>query len=807
MKRLLFLSLCLLVAVFTFAQTQQGYVKTKGRMVDGKLVPGQGIKGATITIQGRNAILANDEGKFSFPIPSKTFHFLEVKKNGYQLVDADIIRRSFTYSSTPIYIVMESPDQQLNDQLAAERKIRRSMQRKLEEREDEIEALKAQQKITNDEYLAALQRLYAEMENNERLIADMAKQYAQMDYDQMDELNRRISDAIVNGRLAEADSLLHSKGDLNDRINEVRREQQAESQRQKQLDLEKAELESAKVGTKKKLNDIADDCKRYFDRFKMDLQFDSAAYYIELRAELDTNDMEWQYDAAAYSRDQNRFDKAETYFLRLLHLFTPDEGVEPDENDLYLMAMSMNNLGILYSNTQRPLESEEMFENALDIYRDLAQDVPSHEANIALTLNYLAGLYYDNQIFDESEAMYLEALEINRRLVKEDPQTYEVDLTMTLNNLAILYGDTKRLAEAEAMYLETLEILRRLTHDDPGTYEPNMVLTLNNLGALYRQTQRFAEAEAMYLEALDIRRRLAKDNPQAYEPGLAMTLSNLGVLYDHTQRHSEAEALYLEALSIRRHLSEYNPKAYEPDLASSLFNMAGLYYDAGDFEKAESFILEALDIFKRLADNNPLEYNPEYASTLYSLALFYSDEKHEEKYLETRKALLTEAADIFRLLAEYNPQTHEKALTNTLLQLNHVYVQEGNAIDGYQNDLELLPLLEAQVKADKETWTEDYERVLLTITLDSFLSGHFTEAEQYARQFLAIHLDNGTTTVVLAETLLLQGRFEEAKPYFLQMKDAYGEGFLNDFNDLEEAGFIPKERKSDIERMKRLLQE
>ena len=176
-------------------------------------------------------------------------------------------------------------------------------------------------------------------------------------------------------------------------------------------------------------------------------------------------------------------------------------------------------------------------------------------------------------------------------------------------------------------------------------------------------------------------------------------------------------------------------------------------------------------------------------------------------FLETRKALLTEAADIFQLMAEYNPQTYNKALTNTLLQLNQIYVNEGDALAGYENDLELLPLLEAQVKGGEETWAEDYERVLLTITLDAFLSGHFTEAEQYARQFLAIHPDNGTTTAVLAEALLLQGKLEEAKPYFLQMKDVYGDGFLNDFNDLEEAGFIPKERKSDIERIKRLLQE
>ena len=47
MKRYLFLFVALVIGVLTSAQTQQGYVKTKGRMVNGKLVPGQGLKGAT----------------------------------------------------------------------------------------------------------------------------------------------------------------------------------------------------------------------------------------------------------------------------------------------------------------------------------------------------------------------------------------------------------------------------------------------------------------------------------------------------------------------------------------------------------------------------------------------------------------------------------------------------------------------------------------------------------------------------------------------------------------------------------------
>ena len=38
MKKLLFLALTILLTTATFVQTQRGYVKTKGRMVNGQLL-------------------------------------------------------------------------------------------------------------------------------------------------------------------------------------------------------------------------------------------------------------------------------------------------------------------------------------------------------------------------------------------------------------------------------------------------------------------------------------------------------------------------------------------------------------------------------------------------------------------------------------------------------------------------------------------------------------------------------------------------------------------------------------------------
>lgn len=81
----LLLFICLFITTIGIAQTQHGYVKTRGRLDSkGKLIPGKGLKGATIFIKGRTSVLVKDTtGAFSFPTPAKQFRVDSVRKNGY----------------------------------------------------------------------------------------------------------------------------------------------------------------------------------------------------------------------------------------------------------------------------------------------------------------------------------------------------------------------------------------------------------------------------------------------------------------------------------------------------------------------------------------------------------------------------------------------------------------------------------------------------------------------------------------------------------------------------------------------------
>ena len=755
MKRLLLLFAAMMLSIMLSAQTQtqQGYVKTKGRMVNGQLVPGQGLKGATVSIKGRTAVLVNtDNGAFSFPVPAQTFMFQSVQKNGYELVDVDALKKSYNYSTNPIYILMETPEQQIQDQLDSERKIRRTLQRRLQQREDELEALREANRITTEEYQQALQKLYADQQNNEQLIADMSKEYAQMDYDQMDELNQRINDAILNGQLTEADSLLRSKGDMKSRVAEIRREQQAEAQREAEIAQAQTALAEAKAGTQMRMEDIASDCKKFFDLCKLNMQWDSAAYYIETRAELDTTNVDWQYDAAYYFYQQNDFICAEKYFSRELTIVRKNQNYNN-----YSLSASLSNLAVLYKDTQRLTESEAMHLEALEICRRLAKDDPqTYENDLATTQRNLGALYYRMQRFTESEKLYLEALEIHRRLAKDNPQAYELGLAKTLNNLALLYSVTQRFTESEQMFLEIVDFFRRKAKDNPQSYEPDVAKTIKNLATLYYNTQRLTESEAAYLEALEIYRRLAKNNPQAYEPMLEGLFNDLAGLYYKVQRLDECEAMYLEALEIIRRLAQNTPQAYEFSLSMTLSNLGALYCRVQRFTESEKLYLEALEIRRRLAKDNP-QAELGLAKTLNNLALLYFD---TQRFTESEKLYL-EALEIFRCFAKQNPSVYNYYLTSLLDNISGLYIYK------------------------KE----------------------FAKAEQYEREALAIDDIINQIASNFAATMLFQGKYDEAESVYRQFKDEKKNSFLQDFNDFEAAGVIPEERKADVERIKILLME
>jgi tetratricopeptide (TPR) repeat protein len=137
-------------------------------------------------------------------------------------------------------------------------------------------------------------------------------------------------------------------------------------------------------------------------------------------------------------------------------------------------------------------------------------------AYVATTLNNLAILYSDTQRMKEAETAYLEALSIYRRLAESNPEAYLPYVAGTLNNLANLYRRTQRMKEAADYCDEAQAILEPLWREQPEVHG-NQMARIFLLQARLAATDRRDEACNYARRGLEA----------AFEPGLKQQLQAL----------------------------------------------------------------------------------------------------------------------------------------------------------------------------------------------------------------------------------------------------------------------------------------
>ena len=223
MKKLLWIIACLCIGLSAAAQ-QQGVVRTLER--PGK--PSVGIEGVSLDIlEYPNVIVSKKGGKFSFALKGKrqgdSFTISRVQKKGYTLLDKQLKGRRFAYSSTvPIEIVMVADQQLVIDKKRIEDKAYDKAKKDFNQKISSLEKQLKEKTISEQEYRAKYEELDANYNNYIKLIDQMAERYATTDYKGMDEVSRKVQEAIENADLKQADMLINSKGDFNKREQELR---------------------------------------------------------------------------------------------------------------------------------------------------------------------------------------------------------------------------------------------------------------------------------------------------------------------------------------------------------------------------------------------------------------------------------------------------------------------------------------------------------------------------------------------------------------------------------------------------------
>lgn len=577
MKRICCLLFAACVAIVMCAQTQQGYVKTKGRLGNkGAVVKGSRLSGATVTVRGGNAVVSGNNGSFSLVVSGTNYYLQNVQKQGYVLSDPDVLSKQYVYSKNPLVLVMETEGQQADDKLQAERKIRRTLQRQLQQREAEIERLKEQNKIKEDDYRKQLQQLYADQENNERLIGEMADRYARIDYDQLDDFNRRISEYILNGELKMADSLLKTKGNINSRTDDLRQLQEYNEKEEAELAKRSRRLEKSKALAQKALEDIAQDCYSQYEIFKMQYANDSAAYYIALRASLDTMNVAWQTDAGNFYYFLADYDQAQAFFERV----SRQVAGSPVQESACLCKLA--NVSIDKGQFQQAMEYHQ---KALKIREDMPGDNTLLQAE-----NYfgLGNVYHKLGDYPKAMEYFQKTLEITEAYHGEP-----ASIGNTNNALgAVLLEQGKELDRA-LRYLQTAyDILKTVN----GEYNVETIMVYSNMGNAYRRQQKYSEAIEVYQHVSDILHEMFGERHHR----IGRNYLNIGVTYVDMKNFAEAEKYLLKSAEVLSNV--LGPM--HPDVGNAYTNLASCYGNWGKYEPSLVYYQKALPIYEQLLGPN-----------------------------------------------------------------------------------------------------------------------------------------------------------------------------------------------------------
>lgn len=447
------------------------------------------------------------------------------------------------------------------------------------------------------------------------------------------------------------------------------------------------------------------------------------------------------------------------------------------------VAISLNNLALIYQNQGRYGEAEPLFQTALAINRE---HFGERHPNVTTNLNNLAGLYRIQGRYGEAEPLLQEALEIDRAYFGDG----HPELASSMNSLALLYQTQGHYRQAEPLLQEAVAIVR----EHLGERHPHVAIALNNLAELYREQGRYDEAAPLYQEALSIDREVLGDQ----HPKLAVDLSNLALLYQAQGRYREAEPLVQEALAIdRASLGEEHP-----NVATDLIILAGLYKAQGRYDEAEPLYQSALGMLRSHFGGQ----HPDVATGLNNLAGLYN---LQGRYDEM-EPLLQEALAIYRThLGDRHP-----SIAASLNNLAELYRSQGRYDDA-------APLHQTALDIRREYLGNTHPDVaqslnnLASLAIDQ---GRFDDAATLYQTALEIrqqkfgdrHPDVADSLNNLAITYYLQGRYDEVEPLLTDAiaiyREALGDNHPSVANSLNNLAILYRQlnRYDDAEK---LLQE
>ena len=329
------------------------------------------------------------------------------------------------------------------------------------------------------------------------------------------------------------------------------------------------------------------------------------AYHFHM-CHLYEKSLDYNYEAADFSRNIGALDVAENCYLRIIDAATQLNKEKYVTHAKFSLAEIYEIWGRL--DDARSLNME-ILKTCIENHNKLAE---------ARALRNIAMIEQDQGNISEARKLYNESLENYQELGEKQ------GIAQTLNNIAMIEYSQDNVVEAKRLYNESLRINQELGN------KKGLAQILHNLAMIEFCQDNVDDAKRLYNESLRIKQNL--DNSQ----GIAITLHQLARIEHIRGDIVEAKRLYNESLKIAQEMSD------KKGISITLHNLAMIEFEQRNFEEAKKLFTESLKIKQYLGNKK------EIAITTHKLARI----EHIQRHMVEAQRLYNESLRIYRELED-----------------------------------------------------------------------------------------------------------------------------------------------------------
>lgn len=486
--------LCILACLTTlgsWAITQNGNVRTIAR----KGRAGSPIEGAVIRLQGtHNKVASRANGDFALLLHElhngDAYSIASIVKSGYEPAEQELIGRKLPCSDkVPVEILLVNRIELMQEKEEIENKARENVEIYYQARLDSLERLVAERRITEEEMRARRQQLESQYENFEPLLQAMSDVLARTDYRRMDSLTALMQQAVENGNPEEAERIVREKGSITQRENILR-------EWGKNIQALRQEVDKNQEEYNRQKKQLEEDCFRMYSAFLTRFRNDSAAYYIQKRAALDTLNIDYQLQAGQFMRDiMADYPEAQRYFERAYRIASSQYTEVSGQ-----MATTANELGLIYKQQGQLETAMVWYQRSMNIREQLRG---KNSVEVAEALNNMGELFRTRKDLKRAMECHKRALKIRQKqLGSNSPET-----AVSMNNIAGVMYQLKQYSQAEKLFTEVRDIYAA----NPKVTPSRVAANYNNLGGVCYQQGKYEDAALYFDRALTIYRKVLGD--------------------------------------------------------------------------------------------------------------------------------------------------------------------------------------------------------------------------------------------------------------------------------------------------------